>query len=66
MKPDDEYAFLRNFSSAMRLSEDVSALNRLWSGYEDTIAALSKEGQVELERLRVARSRELMNERTKQ
>jgi hypothetical protein len=60
MKPDDEYAFLTSFSGAMRRSEDVAALDRLWRAYDDQIAQCSPAGQVELEKLRAARSRELM------
>jgi hypothetical protein len=63
MTPDEEYAFLTNFSSAMRRSEDVAALDRLWANYDDKIARCSPAGQVELEKLRARRSGELMEKR---
>lgn len=60
MKPEDEYAFLRCFAMAVRNScPDVASLERLYRNYEDEIAKCSAAGQTELQRLRLAREKEL-------
>lgn len=60
MSPREEYVFLTNFSSAMRHSESVRALEALWKDYEKQIAVCSQEGREELRKLRAERERELM------
>lgn len=59
MTREDEYAFVAAFSSAMRHSADLYSLDKLWRDYSPEIEGVSREGRIELERLRARRSTEL-------